>query len=113
MVKESDRLGECFRIARAEAEKKHGEWILAPKRGEWPGEAIVSPFYDRWNRATRAERKAAMRMARTPPTSHGGMAAMISHARRALKTDGEVDWRDWALLALKTAASALVRMDAA
>ena len=40
-----------------------------------PGEAIVSPVYDRWNRA---ERKAAIRMARRKPTTISGAAAMIN-----------------------------------
>jgi hypothetical protein len=70
-------------------------------------------FYRRWNVAGRAERKAAMRMARTEPATAAGAAAMISHVRRALKTDEEVDWMHWAPLALKTAADALVRMETA
>jgi hypothetical protein len=70
--------------------------------GEWPGEAIISPFYDRWNRAVRAECKAAMRMARTTSATLAGAAALLVHVRRTLKTDPEVDWMDWVPLALKT-----------
>jgi hypothetical protein len=120
-AKESNRLEAAARAARDKAEKTHGEWIehirrcRSENRSEdgWPGEAIVSPFYDRWNRAGRAERKAAIRMARTTPTTPSGMAALISHVQRALKTDREVDWQDWVPLALKSAASALARMEAA
>ena len=68
LIKESRRLEKSYSIARGKAEKKHGEWTLAPKPGEWPGEAIISPFYDRWSRACRDESKSAIRMARTEPT---------------------------------------------
>jgi len=91
-----------------------GEWILAPKEGEWPGEAVVSPFYDRWNHATRAECKAAIPMARTKPTTPAGVAAMITHARReiAVASDKAEDCTTM-MTALKTAASALTRMGSA
>jgi hypothetical protein len=104
LIRESNRLEAAARAARDKAEKTHGEWIRAP--GKWPGETIVSPFYDRWDRALRAERKAAIRMARTIPATHAGVAAMIHHARQAIETDREVDWRDWVPTVLKTVSRA-------
>ena len=111
LTKELNRLERSYRIARGKAEKKHGEWTPAPKPGEWPGETIVTPFYDRWTRAIDAERKAAIRMARTIPTTHAGVEAMIHHAHQAVVTDRaarEVDWRDWVPTMLKTVGAALV-----
>ncbi|MGB6177211.1 MAG: hypothetical protein WBF43_12945, partial [Methylocella sp.] len=64
-TKESNCLEAAARTARDKAEKKHGEWIVPRRSGDWPGEATVRPFYDRWNRAVRAENKAAICMART------------------------------------------------
>jgi hypothetical protein len=102
LIKESNRLEAAAHAARGNAEKTFGEWISAPKPGEWPEEATVRPFYARWNRACRAERKGAIRMARTIPASHAGVAAMIHHAHQAIETDREVDWRDWVPTVLKT-----------
>ena len=110
-TKESNRLERSYRIARGKAEEKHGEWISAPKQGEWAGEATVRPFYDRWCRAIDAEHKAAIRMARTIPATHAGIEAMIYHAHQAIVTDRdvrEVDWRDWVPTMLKTVGAALV-----
>ena len=84
LIKESDRLEDSFMTAMAKAEKKYGKWARAPDHHSWPGEATVSPFYDRWNRAGYAECKAAMRMARTKPTTLTGAAAMIDHTRREI-----------------------------
>ena len=84
----------------------------APLPGEWPGEATVRPFYDQWNRADTAERQAAMRMARTKPTTTSGAAAMIAHASRELEAASD-SIEDWLPVALKTVAVALVRMEAA
>jgi hypothetical protein len=76
--------------------------------GEWPGEAIVSPIFDQWNRADAAERKAATRMARTKPTTPAGAAALLAHARREfVAASDSID--DWLPVALKTVA----RMEAA
>jgi hypothetical protein len=58
-------------------------------------------------------------MARTPPTSPGGMAAMIAHARRELALNRvsqarfDEHYGDWVTLALKTVGAALARMAAA
>jgi hypothetical protein len=113
LIKESTRLEKSYGMARDEAEKKHGEWIEHIRRcksenrsDDWPGEAIITPFYDRWNRACRAERKVAIRMARTIPVTMAGIAAMIVHARQAIETDSEVDWRDWVPTVLKTVSRA-------
>jgi hypothetical protein len=84
---------------------------LARDEVDWPGYAIVSPFYDRWNRAGRAARKAAMRMARTKPTTLAGAAALIAYARREIT--GAYDMEGWLAPALKTVAVALARMEAA
>src|ERR1700730_13957331 len=111
LIKESDRLEDSFMTAMAKAEKKYGKWARAPDHHSWPGEATVSPFYDRWNRADRAERKAAMRMARTEPATAAGVAALIAHARRVIAAgSNREDLEDWVPTALKTAASALARM---
>jgi hypothetical protein len=121
LMRESRRLEKSCAIERDKAEKEHGEWIEHVRRcrsenrseRDWPGEAIISPFYRRWSRAKEAERKAGMRMARTKPATISGAAAMVDHARRALVTDEEVHWTDWAPIALRTAAVALGRMEAA
>ena len=111
LIEESNRLKKRCKAARAKEEKKHGEWILAPKKGEWPGETIVWPFYDRWMRALGAEWKAAMRMARTKPITRAGAASMIDHIR--CETAGASTIEDWVTPALKTVVAALARMEAA
>ena len=108
LIKESNRLEKSFNTAMAKAEKKHG----APTPHGWPGEATISPFYDRWNRADRAERKAAMRMARVEPTTIRGAATLIVHTRREIVARSAERVEDWRVTALKTAASALTRMEA-
>jgi hypothetical protein len=113
LIRESGRLSAATRAARSRAEKKYGEWIRAPNHGEWPGEATVSPFYDRWNRAGRAASKAAMRMARIKPTTPTGAAALITHVQREIEAPSDGHYGDWVTIALKTVAAALVRMEAA
>src|ERR1700730_9890671 len=108
LIKESNRLKKSFNTAMAKAEKKHG----APTPHGWPGEATISPFYDRWNRADRAERKAAMRIARVETTTMSGAAARIAHTRREIEPRAAESVEDWLVTALKTAASALTRMEA-
>lgn len=110
-TKESNRLEAAACTARDKAEKKHGEWIGCRRSGDWLGEATVRPFYDRWNRAVRAENKAAMRLARTRPVTKAGAAAMIVHIQRATARAFEIE--DWVPIALKTVADALNRMEAA
>jgi hypothetical protein len=114
---ESARLEKSYRTARAKAEKKHGEWIEHVRRCrsegrsapyDWPGEAIVTPFYDRWGRAGCAESVAAMRMARTKPATISGAAAMIAHIRRGAAGASEIE--DWVITALTTASAALTRL---
>ena len=112
LIKEARRLEDSCRTVRAKAEKRYGKWTRAPHSGEWPGETIVSPFYDRWHRVSEFEYKAARRLARTVPTSPAGAAALIVHVRRTLKTVPEVEWMDWVPLALKTVAAALLPYDA-
>jgi hypothetical protein len=113
LIKESSRLEESFRAARAKAEKKYGKWTPAPDSGEWPGEATTSPLYDRWNRAVYAQEQGGMRMARTKPATVAGAAAMVDHARRDLEAPSDGHYGDWVTIALKTVAAALVRMEAA
>jgi hypothetical protein len=116
LMRESRRLGKSCVIERDKAEKEHGEWGRA-NFNSWPGEAIISPFYDRWNRAANAERKAAMRMARTKPTTFASVAALVAHAHRAIETGrDDRDWQGWVTKALKTISAleraALGRMEA-
>jgi hypothetical protein len=105
LIKEAGRLEAAASAARSRAEKKYGEWIRAPRPGEWPGEVTVSPFYDRWNRAARAASKAAMRMALTKPTTLAGVAALLDHGRRELVAASD-SIEDWLPAAFKTAADA-------
>jgi hypothetical protein len=66
--------------ARAQAEKKHGKSLEGAALFIAAAEDTTLE-YDQFNRAARAERKAAMR-ARTKPTTASGAAAMITHTRR-------------------------------
>jgi putative protein kinase ArgK-like GTPase of G3E family len=109
LSKETDCLETAMWIARDQAEKRRGKSLEEAALLTSAAEDTWLE-YDQFNRAAKVERKAAMRMALTPPTSPGGMAAMISHVRRALKTDRDVAWEEWVPLALKTVAVALVRM---
>jgi hypothetical protein len=113
LTSESNRLEGRCKTARAKAEKRYGKWERTPNPGEWPGETTVTPFYVRWNCAGHAERKAALRMARTKPTTISGAAAMIAHIRREIEAGSEEDWEDWVPTALKTVTDALGRMEAA
>jgi hypothetical protein len=87
LIRESRHLEKSYRVAVDKAEKKYGDRIEYIRRcrsenrseDDWPGQAITDPFYDRWNLADRAERKASMRMARTKPTTLAGIATMIDH----------------------------------
>jgi hypothetical protein len=94
-TKEWCRLYDKLDEAEFEAGRTHGKrpWELIALRGQE-------------ERALAAVRKAAMRMARTKPTTLAGAAALISYTRRDIM-EGEVDWQ---MVALKTAASALTRM---
>jgi len=111
LSKETGRLQAAMGVARDRAEKKHGKSMEVAALIIAAAEDTKAE-YDQFICAAEAENKAAMRMARTPPASLGGMAAMIFHVRSALKTDPEVDWEDWAPLALKTVAAALSRLEA-
>jgi hypothetical protein len=109
LTRESTELERSYRDAVDKAEKKYGDRIehhRGNRSAPWPGSATTDPFYDRWNSAGRAARKAAMRMARTTPESSAGAAAMITHARREICRDHE-SAEDWVTIALKTVAAAL------
>jgi hypothetical protein len=109
LIRESDRLEKSYNTARDKAEKKHGKWNLENLH-KWPGKAITSPFYDRWNRAETAERKAATRMARVKPTTISGVAALIVHAQHEIVARDAERLENWLVPALKTAANALAKM---
>jgi hypothetical protein len=85
--------------------------IAAERAGaEWDHRVGIAPLREQYERANVAERRAAMRMARTRPTTPAGAGAVITYARR----DIEVGLGPrWPMVALKTAASALARMGAA
>jgi hypothetical protein len=103
-LRESNRLEAAMWIARDQAEKRRGKSLKGAELLILAAEDTRLE-YDQFNCAANAERKAAIRMARTTPTTPSGAAALISHVRRALKTDREVDWQDWVPLALKTVAA--------
>jgi hypothetical protein len=105
LSKETGRLEAAMRIARKQAEKKHGKSL--------EGAALLIAAaedtrqeYDQFNLAAKAKRKAAQRMARTKPLSSAGAYAMITHARRELCRDSE-SAEDWVTIALKTVAAVL------
>jgi hypothetical protein len=97
-------------IARAQAEKKRGKSLKG--RALYIAAAEDTKLeYDQFCRAERAAHKAALRMARTTPTTPAGAAALITHTRREMTTE---DWqKDWAPVALKTVGAAVARMAAA
>jgi hypothetical protein len=108
LAMECRRLCRDARTARSHAEKKYGDPRLLPDSTEWVGWAIVTPFYDQWNRTDRAARKAGMRMARTKPTTLAGAAALVDYTQRNYTDE---DNEDWAEVALKTVAVSLARMN--
>jgi hypothetical protein len=70
---------------------------------EWDQRTGVKPLREQLKRAGQAERRAAMRMARTKPTTSDGAITLINYARRDLSGG------DWQLAALKTVAASLKR----
>jgi hypothetical protein len=119
LIREHTRCQNIFQTARAKAEKKHGIQHGVHARNKLGRDQFMERLtaasadsrleYDRWCRATDAAYKAAMRVARTTPTSPAGAAALITHTRSEIEpTD---DWQeDWVPVALKTVAGALSRM---
>jgi hypothetical protein len=101
-------------LARAERERIgiHRRWENSPKTGE--NSPSLQPIHragitllrEQYERASAAERRAAMRLARTKPTTLAGAAVLIAYTRRDIMK-GEEDWQTGAL---KTVASALTRM---
>jgi hypothetical protein len=73
---------------------------------EWDHRVGIAPLRAQYVRANAAERRAAMRMARTKPTTLADAAALIAYTRHDIM-EGEVDWQ---MVALKTVAVTLVRM---
>ena len=96
-------------VARPYAQDGKARWRAAEQAGvEWDHRAGIAPLREQYERAAKAERKAAMRMARTKPTTLAAAAALIAYTRRDIM-EGKVDWQ---IVALKTVASALARMEA-
>lgn len=58
---------------------------------EWDRRVGIAPLREQYERARCAWRKAGMRMARTKPTTLGGIAALVNYTRRELM-NGAVDW---------------------
>jgi hypothetical protein len=77
---------------------------------EWDHRVGITLLRKQYERANAAERRAAMRMARTKPTTLAGAAALVAYTRRDL-----MDAPDpvWPMVALKTVASALTRIEPA
>jgi hypothetical protein len=73
---------------------------------EWDQRAGIAPLRKQHERASDADHKASMRVARTKPTTLAGEAALINYARR------DLSGADWQIVALKTAAVALARIEA-
>jgi hypothetical protein len=107
LTKKSNHLWNECTTARALAEKKYGEWLKAPD--DWPGEPIVTPLYDRANRADLAARIAGKRLARMKLSTLAGAAALADYTQRSY-TDKSHE--DWAKIAFKAIAAALKRMAA-
>jgi hypothetical protein len=76
---------------------------------EWDQRAGIAPLREQYEHSNLAERRAAMRMARTKPTTPAGAAALVSYVRREIETLGGIS--EWQMPALKTVAAALVRMN--
>jgi hypothetical protein len=57
---------------------------------EWDRSAGIAPLREQYERANAAERRAAMRMARTKPATLAGAAALIAYTRRDIM-EGKVD----------------------
>jgi hypothetical protein len=109
-IKEYIRCRNDSEAAREQAEKKHGKSLEGLALYTAAAEDTKLE-YDQFCRAANAERKVAMRLARTNPTTTSGAAAMIAHIRHEIDAASDrEDWEDWVPTALKTAASSLTRM---
>jgi hypothetical protein len=76
---------------------------------EWDQRTGIAPDRKQYEHSNRAERRAAMRMARTKPTTPAGAAGLITYVRREIEAClGGVE--EWQMPALKTAAAALAQM---
>ena len=67
------------------------------------------PVGEQYEHANAAEHRAAMRMARTKPTTPAGAAALVAYTRRDLMDATDPDWQ---MVALKTAASGILKLRA-
>jgi hypothetical protein len=54
---------------------------------EWEHRVGIAPLREQYERANVAERRAAMRMARTKPTTPAGAAALVDYIRRDIMVD--------------------------
>jgi hypothetical protein len=75
---------------------------------EWDHRAGVAPLREQYESAHLAERKAAMRMARTKPATLAGAAALVDYARRDINIGKNTT--GWPKIALKTVSTALAGM---
>jgi hypothetical protein len=97
---------------KVEAEYQDAKRRLAARGYEciaWDYRTGVAFLREQYECATIAKERAAIRMARTKPTTPAGAAALIGQAHRELMT-GEVGWE---MTALRTIAVSLAQMEAA
>jgi hypothetical protein len=84
-----------------DAKRRERDAVRAGK--EWDKRAGIAPLRQESERANRAARDAAMRLAKMKPTTVAGAGALLDYTRRDLE-DGEVEWH---MVALRTVASSL------
>jgi len=78
-------------------------------RDEWDLRVGVAPLREQFGRIDWEERRAARRLARTKPESVAGSAALLAYLTQRNRVYGRFE--GWEFRALKTAASALTRME--
>jgi hypothetical protein len=77
----------------------------------WDHRAGLASLREQVESADSAERKAAMRLARTKPTTPAGAGALIAYVLQRERMYG--GFEGWEIRALKTVAGALAKMEAA
>jgi hypothetical protein len=97
--------GALLRQPGADSEQIEKEYRDANERlAEWEHRAGIAPLREQLEHNDRVEQRAAMRMARTKPTTPAGAAALVEYTRRDIISNGGL--ADWHMPALKTAANA-------
>jgi hypothetical protein len=97
-----------------EKEYQHAkERLAAAERAgvEWDHRAGLASLREQVESADSAERKAAMRLARTKPTTPAGAGALIAYVLQRERMYG--GFEGWEIRALKTVAGVLAKMEAA